>query len=71
MIETMLPESSRGLIRIEGDPIPIPPALDGSALDAALPDLPRTSLAEGVGWTIQRFLTLQERGKLRTHDLED
>jgi len=70
VIESMLPEGSRGLITIDGAPIPIPPALDGTALDAALPDLPRTSLHAGVGWTIQRFLTLKERGQLRTHDLD-
>lgn len=62
--------ASRGRITCGGPPLPIPPALDGSAIERALPDLPRTSLAEGVAETMDRFRDLAEAGRLDTRDLD-
>ncbi len=59
------------LISLEGPPIPIPPALDGGHLDAVLPGLPRTPLAEGVRATVARFQELHAAGRLGCADLDD
>ena len=61
---------SAGRIRVEGPPIPIPPALCGAAIHEAVPDLPDTSLEDGVRETMSRFRALHEQGRLSTHDLE-
>lgn len=59
------------LVTVQGPSIPIPPALDGARLDAALPGLERTSIAEGVRATVARFRELQAAGRLDLSDLED
>lgn len=54
------PPGTAERITVEGPELPIPPALDGSAIDAAYPDLPRTPLAEGVRQTMERFRELEQ-----------
>ena len=69
-IHASLPAGARRAITFSGPPLPIPPALDGSALDAAVPGLPRTPLVEGVRETMRRFSELAARGRLDTRDLD-
>lgn len=57
-------------ITFGGDEIPIPPALDGSAIRTMFPDLPCTPLAEGIRQTIDRFQALHDQGRLSTEDLD-
>lgn len=71
VIEAQLPAASRGLISFGGPPIPMPPALDDTALRAAVPGLPRTSVDTGVAQTIARFTALRDAGRLDTSDIED
>ena len=68
-IHARLPEGAPRLIRCEGPELPIPPALDGSALDRAVPGLPRTPLADGVAETMRRFAALRDEGRLDTREL--
>ena len=70
VIEQQLPGRARGLITIGGPPIPMPPALDDSALRKVMPDLPRTSVREGVQETIARFATLKDEGRLDLRDID-
>ena len=51
LIEELAPGAS---ITVTGAPIPIPPELDGGAIERAVPDLPHTPLAEGVRDTLER-----------------
>jgi nucleoside-diphosphate-sugar epimerase len=67
-IEAELP-AARGLITCGGPRIPIPARLDGAAIRAALPDLPRTPLEAGVRETLARFRALAAAGRLDTRDL--
>jgi nucleoside-diphosphate-sugar epimerase len=69
-IDERLPPPSRGLISFGGPPIPMPPALDDTALRAAVPDLPRTDLRDGIQDTIDRFTALREAGRLDLSDIE-
>ena len=62
--------ASRGKIRAEGPPIPVACDLDDSALRAFLPELPRTSIAEGVDRTWADFERLAADGRLDASDLE-
>ncbi len=62
--------SARGTIQIDGPALPIPPALDGAALEVALPGLPKTPLQDGVRATLARFRELHAAGRLSTHDIE-
>ena len=59
-----------GQLDADGPALPIPPALDGSALAGAVPDLPHTPLADGIGETLTRFHALAEAGRLDTRDLD-
>lgn len=61
--------ASRGTITASGPRIPIPPCLDGRAIHAAYPGLPRTELGLGVRETIRRFAALRDEGRLDTSDL--
>ena len=69
-IHGQLPEGAPRTIDCDGPELPIPPALDGTALEAAVPDLPRTPLAEGIAATMQRFARLRDEGRLDTRDLD-
>ncbi|MEM7305580.1 MAG: NAD-dependent epimerase/dehydratase family protein [Planctomycetota bacterium] len=68
-IDRFAPEENRGLVSVDGPPLPIPPELDGAALRRALPDLELTPLERGVAETMERFRALQERGDLDLRDL--
>lgn len=57
-------------IVVTGAELPIPPELDGRALDRALGPLPRTSLHAGVAATIERFRKLAAAGRLDTSELD-
>jgi len=63
------PEGAKGL-GITGPELPIPPALEGSALERALPGLPHTSLEDGIRETLDRFRALRDAGRLDTRDLD-
>lgn len=69
VLKQLRPEGAAG-IDFEGPELPIPPALDGSALQAAVPDLPHTSLEDGIRWTVERFEHLQGAGSLDTSELD-
>ena len=69
-IHASLPQGAPRTITCAGPELPIPPALDGSALHSALPDLPATALEEGVRWTMDRFRLLAHEGRLDTRDLD-
>lgn len=60
-----------GELVIDGPELPIPPQMDGSRIERELGPLPRTSLEDGLGETVNRFRELHAQGRLRTHDLED
>lgn len=70
IVELIDAYAPRGLVTIDGPPIPIPPALDGAALRDAVSDLPTTTLEEGVRQTMDRFRELHAAGRLDTRDLE-
>ena len=61
---------AHGAQNANGPELPIPPALDGSALTSAVPDLPHTSLEDGIADTMERFHQLHEDGRLDTRDLD-
>jgi nucleoside-diphosphate-sugar epimerase len=58
------------LIAIAGPRLPIPPAIDGAALEAALQGLERTPLEVGLRETVAHFRRLRDAGRLDTRDLE-
>ena len=68
-IECAWPQA-RGLITQSETPLTIPPALDDTAIRAALGELPITPLAQGVRETIMRFAELHRVGRLDTADLD-
>jgi nucleoside-diphosphate-sugar epimerase len=70
-IDRSLPVGARGLITYGGPSIPMPPALDDTALRSVIADLPRTSVEDGVRDTIQRFTALHASGRLETSDIEE
>lgn len=57
-----LPEAARGLIRVDGPPLPIASSLSDAALRRAVPGLPSTDLRTGIAETVQRFTRLRDRG---------
>ena len=71
MIDSHTAPESRGRILVEGVPIPIAPCMDDAAIQQQVGELPRTSLADGVRETMDRFRQLLDEGRLSTHDLED
>ncbi len=70
-IDAHLPPAAVGLITFGGSPIPMPPALDDTALRRTIPGLPRTSVESGVADTIARFTALRDGGRLDTSDIEE
>jgi nucleoside-diphosphate-sugar epimerase len=71
VVEGSLPASGHGLITYGGPSIPMPPALDDSALRSVIDDLPRTSVEDGVRDTLQRFTALRDANRLDTSDIEE
>jgi nucleoside-diphosphate-sugar epimerase len=70
LIDAHLPAASRGLISWGGPQIPMPPALDDTALRAVVAGLPRTGADQGIGETIHRFAELRDQGRLDTSDID-
>lgn len=68
MIERLHPGAA-GSLGVDGPVLAIPTQLDGSAIHRDFPDLPETSLEDGVRQTLRRFTALHERGQLDTRDL--
>ena len=56
-------------IRVEGPPIPIAEAMDGGALQRAIPGFTAIGLREGVQRTVAGFTALQRGGRLGEVDL--
>jgi len=71
MIDAIVPKDRRGLIACDGPHLPIPGALDDSALAAAIGSPPRTSLRDGLASTYAAFLALHARGSLDLRDLPE
>jgi nucleoside-diphosphate-sugar epimerase len=69
-IDAQLPEDHKNLIDFAGPKLPIPPALDGTALAAVLPDLVLTPLEHGIAATMDRFRALQRAGRLDASELD-
>jgi len=69
-IETLLPEA-KGLITLSGGQIPVAYDIDDSDLRAFLPDLRRTSVAEGIAATLADFRRLRGEGRLETRELDE
>ncbi len=67
-IEEVLPEA-KGLIRVNGDPMPFYPVIDDSRLCALTGVHQRTSLRAGVEQAIRHFQELQRVGRLDTTEL--
>ncbi len=62
-IEALRPQA-RGLLSLSGPPIPVAADLDDSELRQLLPELPDTSVPEGIRETLAMFERLQAAGKL-------
>ena len=58
------------LITFGGPPIPIPAALDDTAIRKIMSELPSTPLEVGVRETMEKFTSLRDAGRLDTSDLE-
>ena len=69
-IEALHPAAA-GTLSQAGPELPIPPQLDGSAIHRDFPDLPDTSLRDGISYTLRRFGELQAAGQLDTRDLPE
>ena len=67
-IEELHPAAA-GTLSQGGPQLPVPPQLDGSAIHRDFPELPDTSLQDGIGYTLRRFGELQAGGRLDTRDL--
>ena len=60
---------AEGLVTVDGPELPVPGAIAGGRLGDVLPGLARTSIADGVGETLERFRALHDAGTLDTSDL--
>lgn len=69
-MDRLLPEEQRGLVSVDGPSLPIAPRLSDAALRAAVPDLPYTSLEEGLAATLNDFRRLHAEGRLPLDDIE-
>jgi nucleoside-diphosphate-sugar epimerase len=58
------------LITFGGPPIPIPAAMDDTAIRKIMSELPSTPLEVGVRETMEKFTSLRDAGRLDTSDLE-
>ncbi len=67
---TRLLPQARGLVRAEGQPLPIAYDLDDSALVRDLGEVPRTPLEDGIRETADLFTRLHREGRLDTRDLD-
>lgn len=62
-IEAAAPEM-RGEITFEAKALPFPEELEGASLARLIGEVPRTPLAEGVAWTVNRFRELVASGQM-------
>ena len=60
----------RELVTCGGPPLPIAPALDDTAINRAIGELPRTPLAVGIRETMNKFAELRDAGRLDVSDLQ-
>lgn len=58
------------LITFGGPPIPIPAAMDDTAIRKIMSELPSTPLEVGVRETMQKFVALRDAGRLDTSDID-
>jgi len=70
LIDAFSPPGQRGLVSTRGEPIQMPPTIDGARIHEHIPDLPTTSLEDGVRETMDRFRALHTAGRLDTRDLD-
>jgi len=70
LIHENSPDGAAG-VTVDGPTLPIPPGLDGSRIDEVITDLPKTTLADGVRMTMERFAHLRDEDRLDTRDLEE
>ncbi|HET9711530.1 MAG TPA: NAD(P)-dependent oxidoreductase [Pyrinomonadaceae bacterium] len=63
-------QANRDLISFGGPPIPIPAAMDDTAIRKIMSELPSTPLEVGVRETMQKFTRLRDAGRLDTSDIE-
>jgi len=68
-VEQLLPQA-RGLIKAQGNKLPIAPDLDDSALRHDLGEDPHTSLEEGIRETANIFERLEREGRLEAKEIE-
>jgi nucleoside-diphosphate-sugar epimerase len=69
-INENIPASKGDLISYGGNPIPIAPSMDDSAIRRSITGLKSTPLKQGVRETMQRFADLRASGRLDTRDIE-
>jgi nucleoside-diphosphate-sugar epimerase len=70
LIRENAPDGAPG-VTIDGPVLPIPPGLDGGLINQAIPDLPKTTLRDGVKMTMDHFTMLHDEGRLDTRDLDE
>jgi len=63
-------EVNGDLITFGGPPIPIPAAMDDTAIRKVMSELPSTPLEVGVRETMRKFAALRDEGRLDTSDIE-
>jgi len=63
-------QANRDLIAFGGPPIPIPAAMDDTAIRKIMRELPSTPLEVGVRETMQKFAALHDAGRLDTSDID-
>jgi nucleoside-diphosphate-sugar epimerase len=68
-LEQLIPDA-QGLIKAQGNKLPIAPDLDDSALRHDLGEDLRTPLEEGIKETASIFERLEREGRLKTDDIE-
>ena len=62
-------QANRALITFGGPPIPIPAAMDDTAIRKIMSELPSTPLEAGVRETMEKFAALRDAGRLDTSEL--
>ena len=63
-------QANRDLITFGGPPIPIPAAMDDTAIRTIMSELPSTPLEVGVRETMKKFTSLRDAGRLDTSDID-
>jgi nucleoside-diphosphate-sugar epimerase len=63
-------QANRDLITFGGSPIPIPPAMDDTAIRKIMSELPSTPLEIGVRETMEKFAALRDARRLDTSDID-